>query len=56
MSPRYSVHPWVWFYVALEIYVDPFLDGAAVNVTAEFQVDDRYVCGKQNNFMRRRQL
>lgn len=36
MSPRYSVHPRIRFYVALEIYVDPFLDGAAVDVTAEF--------------------
>jgi len=52
VPPRHSVHPRVGFYVAFEIYVHALLDSAAVDVTAEFQINDWHICGK-NIFMGR---
>jgi hypothetical protein len=47
MSPRDSVHPRVGLDIALKVHVNAFLDSAAVDVAAELQVNDRYVCGQK---------
>lgn len=47
VSPRHSIYPRVRHYVALEIDVHSLVDIVAVDFTAKFQSNDRYVCKKK---------